>query len=229
MKKLAIALALFALATGAHAASVDVTLPAGQQLTVTADATAAGTISHLADSAGGPSQGYTSISASSSVVLGPYSAPSFWRIDSSSGVLSYAVALPSAGTFDSAAITSLSAASSAFSGSATFSARVINAPQDLTVADSGDGSAAAGELIPVSAVVACTCSDADGCALTFSETGAVAGQNLLIFGAAANACTIADSAGVQETTGTLSLGANDVVSFIYSGSAWIQASAVVNN
>jgi hypothetical protein len=199
------------------------------QLTVTADATASGEISHLADSAGGPSQGFSAISASSSVSFGPFSAPSFWRINSLEGVLSYAVALPDAGTFASASITALTAGSIAASGDITASAKVIEAIQTLTVADSGDASPATGSLAPSKSLVNCTCSDTDGCAITLSETGAVAGQLLEVFGGSANACTFADSAGVQELSGALSLGANDHVSFVYLGSTWVQRTAVVNN
>lgn len=114
-------------------------------------------------------------------------------------------------------------------GKLTLAERIVDTPQDLTVADSGDGSPATSTLTPSSSVVACTCNDTDGCAITLSETGAAAGQILIVFGVTANACTFADSAGVQETTGALSLGANDVVSFLYLGSTWAQSRAVVNN
>ena len=107
--------------------------------------------------------------------------------------------------------------------------RLVEIVQTLTVADSGDGSPAAGTLTPTRSLVNCTCSDTDGCAITLSETGAIAGQVLEVFGGSANVCTFADSAGVQELSGSLSLGANDVVSFRYLGSTWAQATAVVNN
>lgn len=232
MKKLGIIgllLAVLTCGTAFAGNDEDVSLPAGQQLTVTADAVSTGTVARLADVAGGPSQGFASVSASSSVVYGPFSVPTFWRVTTTGGALTYAVAYPTAGTFAAAAITSASAGSLAVSGASTFTGRVISVPQDLTVADSGNGSAATATLTPTSGVVACTCSDTDGCAITLSETGAVAGSSFLLFSAGANACTIADSAGVQETSEAISLATNDNVRFTYSGSAWFQSGKLVNN
>ena len=73
-----------------------------------------------------------------------------------------------------------------------------------------------------------TCSDAGGCALTLDETSATSGALLWIGNdaSATNNITIADSAGVQETTGALTLGPRDNVMFIYNVSAWCQAGPV---
>lgn len=112
--------------------------------------------------------------------------------------------------------------------SLTYSGYLVGSPTAQTVADSGDGSAAAFSIAATAGVVYVTCSDTDGCAATLSETGAVTGMRKLIVNAGSNNVTIADSAGVQETTGALTLGALDNVWFCYVTNTWVQCMAVTN-
>lgn len=129
---------------------------------------------------------------------------------------------------DADVVGDLTAGTIASDAGVTATTRFVATPSPLTVADSGDGSPAAGTVTTTSEVVHVTCSDADGCALTLSETGAVSGAKVFIVNIGTNSLTIADSAGVQETTGALTLGANDNVWFCYVPSAWVQCMAVTN-
>ena len=106
--------------------------------------------------------------------------------------------------------------------------KTVYTPATPTCADSGDGNPATCNVTTTSANIYYTCSDADGCALTLLETNATSGAEIFIMNVSANNLTIADSAGVQETTGSLTLGQLDNVRFIYSGSAWVQSMAVTN-
>lgn len=101
--------------------------------------------------------------------------------------------------------------------------------QTVTVADSGDGSAATATLTVTSSVIEVTCSDSDGCAVTLSESGAVDGFSFKIFNVSANAVTLADTSGVSETTGALSLGQWDNAAYTYIVDRWVQSTGVVNN
>ena len=66
-------------------------------------------------------------------------------------------------------------------------------------------------------------------AVTISETGAVAGQILVIVNvSASNSLVIAEVAGVNDQAGTITLGALDSVTYIYTGSSWVQL-ATSNN
>lgn len=116
----------------------------------------------------------------------------------------------------------------AATGKITTAATYVTTPTAQTIADSGDGNPAAGTIAATVGVVDVTCSDADGCALTLSETSATVGSTLRIINVGTNALTIADSAGVQETTGSLTLGANDNVIFCYVPSYWVQCGPVVD-
>ncbi len=107
--------------------------------------------------------------------------------------------------------------------------KFISTPDADTIAASGDGNPAAYALAPTASVVLATCDDADGCALTFTEVGAVSGECASIVSLTANAITIADGAGVQETSGALTLGQYDAVKFCYASDRWVQMSAVENN
>ena len=129
---------------------------------------------------------------------------------------------------DADVVADLTAGTIASDAGVTATTRFLATPSAQTIADSGDGSAAAGTVAATSQVVHITCSDTNGCALTLSETGAVSGAKLFIVNIGTNSLTIADSAGVQETTGSLTLGANDNVWFCYIPSAWIQCMAVTN-
>lgn len=71
-------------------------LPAGQQLTVTADANSSGSLVRLTNSAGGgDSLASESIAASGSAIVGPFGVATRWRIVSSvGGPLTYSVSIP---------------------------------------------------------------------------------------------------------------------------------------
>jgi hypothetical protein len=101
-------------------------------------------------------------------------------------------------------------------------------PQALTVADSGDGSAATATLTPTSNVVLITCSDSDGCTITMGETGMVSGMVVRVVNMSANACAFADTSGVSETTGSISLGQYDSLSFVYASDRWVELGASNN-
>lgn len=101
--------------------------------------------------------------------------------------------------------------------------------QAVTVADDGAGTAATNTLTPTSQSVRYTCNDANGCAITLSESEGVDGAEVRIVNVSANAITFADSSGVSETTGALSLGQWDSVVFEYVTDRWVQMTAVVNN
>ena len=105
----------------------------------------------------------------------------------------------------------------------------IAVPQVLTVADNAGGTPAAGTLLPTSSVVLITCNDGDGCTITMDETGAVTGEVVRIVNMSVNACTFADTAGLSETSGALSLGQYDAVSFLYATDRFVQLHAVENN
>lgn len=114
-------------------------------------------------------------------------------------------------------------------GNITADKKVVHTPQAFTVADSGDGSPAAGTLTPTGDVILGTCNDADGCAVTMSETGAASGHIILFINLSANNFTFADSAGVQELSGSLTLGLDDNFQMVYATNHWAQATAVVDN
>lgn len=99
-------------------------------------------------------------------------------------------------------------------------------------ADSGDGNPAACTLATadIESSLHVDCLDSDGCAATLDETSASAGQFLLVVNDSASAynLTFADTAGVQELTGALTLGQLDNVTFYYTGDEWLQAGPVNN-
>lgn len=101
--------------------------------------------------------------------------------------------------------------------------------QAATVASDGAGTAAASTLTPTTSNVVYTCNDTDGCDITLSETGARDGALLRVTNASANAVNFADTAGVSETSGALSLGQWDSVEFRYITDRWVQVTAVQNN
>lgn len=113
-------------------------------------------------------------------------------------------------------------------GKVTTAAVYVVTPTAQTVPDSGNGSPATATVAATVGWVNVTCSDADGCALTLSEAGATSGSTLRIVNVGSNTVTLADSAGVQETTGALSLGPADNVTFCYVPSYWAQCSPVLD-
>ena len=108
-------------------------------------------------------------------------------------------------------------------GDLTTTGKVIDTPVALSCASDGAGTAAACTLLPTSTLVNYTCSDTDGCAMTLSETGAKAGQRLVVINSGSNAMTFADSAGVQELPASISLAITESASFVYAGTAWVQS------
>lgn len=113
-------------------------------------------------------------------------------------------------------------------GNITTAGLMVVTPTAQTIADNGGGTPASGTIAATVGVVDVTCNDTDGCALTLSETSAVVGSTLRIINVGTNNVTIADSAGVQETVGSLTLGTRDSVIFCYVPSYWTQCGAVVD-
>lgn len=72
-----------------------------------------------------------------------------------------------------------------------------------------------------------SCLDANGCTMTLTESSAVDGQVVCITNRTAGTVTLADSAAVQESSGTV-LGQWDVACFIYVTDRWVQSSAQNN-
>lgn len=98
----------------------------------------------------------------------------------------------------------------------------------VTIADSGDGNPATATLNPATNVVLLTCSDTDGCTVTMGETGAVSGTLVTIVNMSANAAAFADTAGISETTGAVSLGQYDSLQLVYATDRWVEV-ATSNN
>lgn len=94
--------------------------------------------------------------------------------------------------------------------------------QTVTVADSGDGSAATATITPTSSLVIVVCNDTDGCTMTVGEGSAVTGQRVTIVNTSANAAAFSDSAGVSELAGAFSMGQDDALNLVYAGSTWIE-------
>lgn len=94
--------------------------------------------------------------------------------------------------------------------------------QSATCADSGDGSAGALTLLPTANFIQITNSDAHGCAVTMSETGMVAGTEITIevVSSAGGTVDFADTSGVTELSGALTLGLYDTLRLAYSTSRW---------
>lgn len=94
--------------------------------------------------------------------------------------------------------------------------------QTVTVADSGNGSAATGTITPTSSVVIVVCNDSDGCTMTMGEGSAATGQRVTIVNTSANTANFADSSGVSELAGAFAMGQYDTLSIVYAGSTWIE-------
>jgi len=98
-----------------------------------------------------------------------------------------------------------------------------------TIDDNAGGTPATLSLTPDpgAKVVSLTCSDADGCEVTLTETDAVAGRELTIIQIVAGSgnVTLIHSAGVANLDAGANVvftGAGDVVRLMYVGSAWQQ-------
>jgi hypothetical protein len=103
----------------------------------------------------------------------------------------------------------------------------------ITTNDSGaDSDPAATAINPADAnTIILVCSDDDGCTGTITETSAAAGMRVTLIGGTGYTTTIADSAGVIETTGgtSIALTSLDVVEIVYDGGQWLQATPVSVN
>jgi hypothetical protein len=108
------------------------------------------------------------------------------------------------------------------STAATFTVPIIASPQSFTIADDGAGTVASGTLLATSSAVGVTCSDANGCNITLSETGMVSGMELRIVNISANTVNFADSSGVTETAGAFAAGQWDAITFMYAVDRWVE-------
>ena len=88
--------------------------------------------------------------------------------------------------------------------------------------DSGGAGAAAATLTPTANYIELTCSDAEGCTITLSETTQFEGVRITITNISANNCTFADTAGVTEIAGALTMGTNDVLDLAYTGETRVE-------
>lgn len=101
--------------------------------------------------------------------------------------------------------------------------KLVEAVSTLTIADNGLGTAATGTLTPTTSYVEVTCSDANGCDVTVSETGAVQGQVVTIVNVSANVTNWADTAGVTELpAGGVALGQEDTMVLRYRADRFVR-------
>jgi hypothetical protein len=113
---------------------------------------------------------------------------------------------------------------SSVTANAILAGKVIATSQAVTVADSGNGSAATATVTPSSSFIELTCSDADGCTMTMSETGATDGQVVTIVNVSANAATFADTSSVTEAAGSFAAGQWDAITYRYVVDRWVEVS-----
>lgn len=101
---------------------------------------------------------------------------------------------------------------------------LASAPQAVTCVDTEDPAAGALTIAPTAGVVAITNADEHGCAITMSESGAVAGSkvSLVVVSSAGGTVDFADSAGVSEIAGAFTAAVQDSISLVYVGSAWVE-------
>ncbi len=115
------------------------------------------------------------------------------------------------------------------SGNARASGLLITTPGAITIPDgSNPGTPASYTLNPAASVVSLTCSDADGCAVTMGETSPVTGSRVTIVNLSANNCTFADTAGVSELAGAMTMAQYQTLSLIYVADRWIEVSRSLN-
>ncbi len=93
-----------------------------------------------------------------------------------------------------------------------------------TIADNGGGTAAALTLAPTTTSVEITCSDADGCNITMSETGISQGQEVTIINVSSNTVNFADTSGVSEIAAAFAAGQYDVITMRYISDRWVEVS-----
>ncbi len=107
---------------------------------------------------------------------------------------------------------------------------IVSGTHSYTVADSGDGNPATDTLTPDGSVVLATCSDADSCDITMTETGVTSGQFLKIVCMTATpaTCDFADTAGVTELAGAFAMDQYDTLGMVYASDRWVEISRSVN-
>jgi hypothetical protein len=143
--------------------------------------------------------------------------------------LAGAVTLPAGTTFTNPAVSGLTGTLTAPTiSSPVITGLSVNTPQAFSIADDAAGTSPAGTLTPTSGVVIATCLDSDNCTMVLGETGMVSGMVVKIIGGGAPTIAVADSAGVTELTGTITLGANDSLSLVYATDRWVELSTSDN-
>src|SRR5574342_81491 len=100
--------------------------------------------------------------------------------------------------------------------------RLLLDEQAVTCTTSGDANPGALTITPAASTVTITNSDPDGCDVTMSETGAVAGEVVEVYVASNGGGTVnfADTAGVTELAGVFNAGIYDSITLRYGASTW---------
>lgn len=111
-------------------------------------------------------------------------------------------------------------------GDLTAVGRIIGGAGTLTVPDDGAGTSPAGTLTPSGTLMYVACNDANGCTITLSETGALAGQWVTVVSTGTGTANFADTAGVSETAGAFAAGGSaggyDSISYQYITDRWVE-------
>lgn len=100
-----------------------------------------------------------------------------------------------------------------------------------TVIGSDGGGRVTVTVTPTTSYVEMDCQDGDtGCLLALSETGAVEGQKLtlVLIALTAGDVTVPDEGGVLNGTATTLTGVDDTISWVYTGSIWVETSVSIN-
>jgi hypothetical protein len=100
--------------------------------------------------------------------------------------------------------------------------------ETLSIADDGAGTQPTATLTPTKPYVKCACTDANGCTVTMGETGMADGRELVVISTGTNACIFADTAGVSELPGGVTLGTYDSLRLLYVTDRWVAVSTSNN-
>jgi hypothetical protein len=102
---------------------------------------------------------------------------------------------------------------------------VDHGEQAVTCTDSGNGSPGALTITPSTSYVEITNSDADGCTITLSETGAAKGRTveIVVVSTAGGTVNFADTSGVTELAGAFAAGIYDSIILRYIADRWIES------
>jgi hypothetical protein len=101
------------------------------------------------------------------------------------------------------------------------STSINSGPLQITIADGGGG-ATAYTLNAYKDKVELTCSDTDSCTITLAETYITDGREVVIVNAGANVVTFADTAGVTELDGPMSMSQYESLSLLYVVDRWVE-------